>query len=110
MAPQSAAAPPPESLSYFTREAEAGVRGVLESQVALSAQIERLSTELHRLKEDAEMPALEPYTASLVSSRRRVAAVNTALMQIQERLTRLDKIAATLPKAQAEERHSPSSA
>jgi hypothetical protein len=78
-------------------EAELGVQQVLESQLALSAQIEALSTALNRLKADADLPALEPFTSSLFSSRKRIAAINATLAQIQERLTRLDKIAAGLP-------------
>jgi hypothetical protein len=86
-----------ESLELVTRKAELGVQGVLESQLALSAQIERLSTELHRLRAGGEqLPALEPYSHSLVVSRRRVTSLNATLVQIQERLARLDKIAATL--------------
>lgn len=88
------------SLGLFTREAERGVLGVLESQLALSAQIERLSTELHQLKA-AELPAVEPFTASLLASRKRVAAVNATLVQVQERLARMDKLAASLPAEEA---------
>lgn len=80
----------------FAGQAELGVQRVLESQVALSAQIEVLSTELNRLKADADLPALEPFTSSLFLSRKRVAAINATLIQIQERLTRLDRIAASL--------------
>jgi hypothetical protein len=83
-------------------QAELGVQVVLESQLALSAQIEMLSTELNRLKADADLPALEPFTTSLVSSRKRIAAINATLAQIQERLTRLDKIAAGLPARDGE--------
>ena len=75
---------------------EHGVQGLLESQLALSAQIEALSTELNRLKADADLPALEPFTSSLSSSRKRIAAINSTLAHIQERLTRLDRIAAGL--------------
>lgn len=80
----------------FAGQAELGVQRVLESQLALSAQIEVLSTELNRLKGGADLPALEPFTGSLFSSRKRVAAINGTLTQIQERLTRLDRIAAGL--------------
>lgn len=81
----------------FAAQAELGVQRVIESQLALSAQIEVLSTELNRLKADADLPALEPFTSSLSSSRRRVAAINATLAHIQERLARLDAIAAGLP-------------
>lgn len=80
----------------LTREAERGVQGVLRSQLALSAEIERLSNELHRLGA-VEQPAIEPFTISLALSRKRVAAVNAALVQVQERLARMDKLAASLP-------------
>ncbi|KAG8467020.1 hypothetical protein KFE25_000336 [Diacronema lutheri] len=90
----------PMALALFTRDARLGMQGVLESQLALSAQIERLSSELHRARA-SELPAVEPCTASLITSRRRVAAVNATLVQVQDRLARIEKLASALPLAGA---------
>ena len=67
------------------------VQGLFEAQEALQKEIHRLSKELENFVETAQSPTLSAYAQKLTTSRQRMEHINAVLIQIQERLARLEK-------------------
>ena len=70
-----------------------GIQDALSSQVALSTQIDRVAAELQRFLGNSQLPSLSPHAQKLADLRRRVSAANATLVQVQERLGRVQDIA-----------------
>lgn len=62
---------------------------VHKSQLALSDELERLITQLQIYLEHSEPPAIRPTVVKLAQTSKRLAAVNVALQNIQQRLNKL---------------------
>jgi hypothetical protein len=63
----------------------------------------QVAAELQQFLGSSQIPSFAPHAQKLQNVRRRIAATNATLQQVQARLTRLDRIAERL---QAQEHHS----
>jgi len=71
------------------QDSDSHIRAVMDSQNALSQQIDLLNYELQKFAAISQTPVLTPYVTKLADSRRRIFALNTTMTTINERLDRL---------------------
>jgi len=71
------------------QDSDSHIRAVMDSQNALSQQIDLLNYELQKFAAVSQTPVLTPYVNKLAESRRRIFALNTTMTTINERLDRL---------------------
>mmetsp|Transcript_6631 Transcript_6631/g.13287 ORF Transcript_6631/g.13287 Transcript_6631/m.13287 type:complete len:148 (+) Transcript_6631:62-505(+) len=83
-------------LTPLVSKCDEGVQQALDSQAALSQQIDRVAAELQTFLGSSQIPSFAPHAQKLQSVRRRIAVTNGTLQQVQARLTRLDRLAERL--------------
>ena len=83
-------------LTPLVHKCDEGVQAALDSQAALSQQIDRVAAELQTFLGSSQIPSFAPHAQKLQSVRRRIAATNGTLQQVQARLARLDRLAERL--------------
>lgn len=99
--PDGETSTPLGGLADFARTAGESVDGVIESQLLLSSRVERVSAELQTFMASCDLPPLDQYTQQLSHARRRLGATNAMLVQIQERLVRMERLAARTAHSRA---------
>lgn len=95
-APTDAAAFSDGLLSLLTpmvEKCDDSIQQTIDSQVALSQQIDRVASELQSFLSVSQLPSLAPHAHRLSEVRRRVTTANATLSQVQARLTRIEGMA-----------------
>ena len=80
-------------LTPMVGKCDDGIRAVLASQAELSQQIDRVAAELQTFLGASQLPSFAPYAERLADVRRRVAAANQTMTQVDARLTRCEDMA-----------------
>ncbi|KAJ3678334.1 hypothetical protein LUZ60_002137 [Juncus effusus] len=83
------------TLGGVIRDFDARANGVSQSQEELSLSLNRLTSELDKLLEDAPTPLIMQQAAKISSIRRRVSALNLLLKSIQRRIDYIDRTLST---------------
>ena len=77
----------------MVQRVDAGIQGALDSQAQLGQQIDRVASQLQTFLNASQLPSFAPYAQRLAEVRRRAAAANGTLAQVQARLTRIEAMA-----------------
>jgi hypothetical protein len=80
-------------LTPMVSKCDKGIQDALSSQEALSTQIDRVAAELQRFLGNSQLPSLSPHAQKLADLRHRVSVSNNTLVQVQQRLGRIQDIA-----------------
>lgn len=70
-----------------------GIRLALESQAALSQQLDRVAGEIQTFLSVSELPSFSPHAARLADVRKRLGSTSGTLAQVQARLQRIEALA-----------------
>ncbi|KAK9674288.1 hypothetical protein RND81_12G223600 [Saponaria officinalis] len=79
-------------ISSVIRNFDSSALASSHSQHHLSSALDRLTSELDKLLEDAPLPFIMQHAAKLSSVRRRVSSLNSVLRSIQHRLDNIDRM------------------
>ena len=80
-------------LSPMVSACDGGIRSALDSQVALSQQLDRVSTELQTFLTKSQVPSFSTHATRVAELHKRVGAASSTLTQVQARLQRLEQLA-----------------
>jgi hypothetical protein len=70
-----------------------GIQAALDSQAVLSQQIDRVAAEMQGFLSASQLPSFSTHAQRLVEVRRRVAAADATMAQVQARLSRMEQLA-----------------
>ncbi|KAK9674296.1 hypothetical protein RND81_12G224200 [Saponaria officinalis] len=79
-------------ISSVIRDFDSSALATSHSQLHLSSALDRLTSELDKLLEDAPLPFIMQHAAKLSSVRKRVSSLNSVLRSIQHRLDNIDRM------------------
>ena len=80
-------------LSPMVAKCDSSIKHTIESQVELSRQIDRAASELQNFLGASNLPSFAPHAERLADIRRRVAAADSTMVQVQARLGRIEDMA-----------------
>ena len=80
-------------------QCDEGVQSALDSQTALSQQLDRVARELQAFLGSSQIPSLSPYAQKLADVRQRLTVANATLLQVQARLAKIEAVAEKLQRA-----------
>eukprot|EP01095_Lingulamoeba_sp_RSL-Kostka_P011908 TRINITY_DN463_c1_g1_i1.p1 TRINITY_DN463_c1_g1~~TRINITY_DN463_c1_g1_i1.p1 ORF type:complete len:112 (-),score=31.27 TRINITY_DN463_c1_g1_i1:138-473(-) len=82
-----------EMLLPVVQETDNNIQKVFSSQELLNKEIQRLSSELEAFVGISQTPALNEYVHKLTQAKQRAENIQVVLLQIQERVSRMERIA-----------------
>jgi hypothetical protein len=96
-------------LTPLVGRCDGAIRETLESQAALSREIDRVAAELEGFLGASQLPSFAPHAQRLADIRRRVAAADRTMGQVAARLARVEQMADRLEAEEggAPARHEP---
>ena len=86
-------------LTPMVAQCDEGVQSALDSQTALSQQLDRVARELQAFLGSSQIPSLSPYAQKLADVRQRLTVANATLLQVQARLAKIEAVAEKLQRA-----------